>query len=380
MKPICFILLLLSYGSLSAQPEALPLSVPEEIDGFIKSYQFHKALALLNELDDSLSTEVLRLKGICYHQLGNYHEAIATYERIVETDSMNAGALLALGQLYAKQKQYGGSFICYTKLIGMDSLNSYYYKQYGIVALQAHVGGVAFSNFSKAIELNPTDIESNALLAELLIEGDQPEMADHMLTNALALTSSPVLTLLLAKAQMGSKKYVEAIQTTNRIMANGDTLSAHARIMGISNYKLNNYNKTIYWMNFMLRNGVKAEWIYYYLGMSYQKLNEQDSAILYINKAIEEGISDDIDIYYTQLASSYEAANNFKMAIKYYKAAYEESKSGILLYHIARNYDVYYKDKAQAIEYFKRYLNSEDTVRLAREYSRVRVNELEFYR
>jgi hypothetical protein len=72
--------------------------------------------------------------------------------------------------------------------------------------------------------------------------------------------------------------------------------------------------------------------------------------------------------------------NNFKMAIKYYKAAYEESKSGILLYHLARNYEVYYKDKAQAIAYFKRYLESDDTIKLAREYSRSRLNELEFYR
>lgn len=83
---------------------------------------------------------------------------------------------------------------------------------------------------------------------------------------------------------------------------------------------------------------------------------------------------------YTQLATSYESLKDFKSAIKYYKAAYESSKSDILLYHLARNYDVYYKDKSQAITYYKRYLSSDDTIRIAREYTRLRLDELSVYR
>jgi tetratricopeptide (TPR) repeat protein len=324
--------------------------------------------------------DVLQRKGICYHQMGNYKEAIDAYEELVATDSAHQGALLALGQLYAKQKQYGGSFICYIKLIGMDSLNSYYYKQYGIVAFQANIFGVAVDNLLKAIALNPTDVESNALLAEILLDGGQPEIADDLLTKALARTSSPQLSLLLAKAQLAQKKYNEAIQTTSQLLMQGDTLPAHARIMGIGNFRLEKYEEAIRWMNVLLKDNAKGESIYYYIGVSYQNLSKPDSAIIYLNKAVEEGISDHIGNYYAQLATSYENVNNFKMAIKYYKAAYEVSKSGILLYHLARNYDVYYRDKAQAIEYFKRYLESEDTVKLAREYSRSRMNELEFYR
>ena len=380
MKTLFVIPLFFSCHVILAQEEPVSFPLFSEIDDLIETYQFKKALALMDGLDDSVSADLLQRKGTCYHHLGNYNEAIESYQKVMEIDSTNRKALLALAQIYARQKQYGGSVICYTKLIAMDSLNSYYYKQMGIVALQAAMGGVAFANLMKAIELNPSDIESNALLADLLIKGDQPEMAEQLLTKALALTTSSQLTLLLAKAQMENKKYTEAIETTKQLMASGDTLVDHARIMGISNYRLNNYSKTVLWMNFMLENDVQAEWIFDYLGMSYQHLNKQDSAILYLNKAIDEGISDNIGIYYTHLASSYEAAGNFKRAIKYYKVAYDESKSGILLYHIARNYDMYHKDKALAIEYFRRYLESEDTIKLARDYSRQRVNELEFYR
>ena len=91
-------------------------------------------------------------------------------------------------------------------------------------------------------------------------------------------------------------------------------------------------------------------------------------------------MSENITQYYVQLAASYENVGDFKSAIKYYKAAYETSKKDILLYHLGRNYDVYYKDKSTAIAYFKRYLDSDDTIKLAKEYTRSRLNELEFYR
>src|SRR5688572_24037374 len=380
MKAICIIVLAATCFQLLAQQQSFDVLFPQDVDNLIQSYQFSKAITLLEAREDSLSADVLQRKGMCYNQMGNYNEAISAYEELISLDSMHQGSLLALGQLYAKQKLYGPSFICYIKLIQQDSLNSYYYKQYGMVASQANIFGVAVENFSRAIELNPTDIESNALLADILIEGDQPEVADKLLTKALSLTSSAQLSLLLATAQLAEKKYHDVIKTTSQLIIEGDTLRAYARLMAISQFRLNEYEEAIKWLDFLLRGDLKAEWVYYFLGVSYQHLNKPDSAIIFLNKAVEAGISENIGLYYSQLATSYENVNNFKMAIKYYKAAYEESKSGILLYHLARNYDVFYKDKAQAIAYFKRYLESDDTIKLAREYSRSRVTELEFYR
>jgi tetratricopeptide (TPR) repeat protein len=163
-------------------------------------------------------------------------------------------------------------------------------------------------------------------------------------------------------------------------MMNSDTIPVYARLLGISYFQLDQYDKVLPCMKFLLKSDLKAEWIYYYIGVSFQQRHQPDSAVTYINKAIEEGISDNISNYYTQLASSYEDLKDFKSAIKYYKAAYESSKSDILLYHLARNYDVYYKDKAQAISYYKRYLNSDDTIKIAKEYTRLRLDQLSVYR
>lgn len=379
MKTMYLIPLLLSSFLSYAQENTNEGPVPREIDELIQTYNFEKALVMLNGLNDSMSVEVLQRKGHCYAQLGNYNDAVNEYQNILGIDSLNVRALMALGQLFGKQKQYGGAFICYTKLIGVDSLNSYYYKQFGIVANNAGIPGVAVANFFKALVLNPRDIESTTLLAEILIDSDHPEIADSLLTKAIEISPSVNLRVMLAKAQYNEKKYKQVIHTVNQLLIEGDTSAQAVRHMAVSYYKLDKNEECIRWLNYMMSRSWKAEIIFYYLGMAYQNLNKQDSAIFYLNRAIDEGITDNIGIYYTQLATSYEAVNSLKTAIKYYKMAYDESKSGILLYHLARNYDRVYEDKTQAIRYFRRYLESEDTIRLAREYSRLRANELEFY-
>lgn len=379
MKAICFIILAAPCFQLFAQQDSTQV-LTHKVDSLIKSYQFNKALTLLKTSNDSLPLEVLQYKGYCYQQLGNYNEAIEAYSAVLKLDSLNRRAWLALGNLYARQKQNMESFECYRKLIDMDSLNSYYHKQYAFVALEAGAEDAAIASFLRALELNPTDIESTTQVAELLIDEERPEMAEKVLTKLLARTSAPHLKLLLAQAQYDGKKYKEAINTTTQLMMEGDTVPAHARILGLSHYRLGHYPESIPWFNFLLKARLNTEWIYYYTGAAYQELSKQDSAIFYFNKAVKRGTSQYMNSYYLQLATSYEAKSNFKMAIKYYKAAYTESHVGILLYHLACNYDIYYKDKKPALVYFQRYLESEDTIQAAREYSQRRVDQLKVYR
>lgn len=365
-----------SFGQVNATGDAITLA---DIDRLISRYQYQDALAALNNVD-STSVEVLRRSGNCYFHMGDYGDAIRQFEKILEIDSMNIHGLFQLGQLYSRTMQYKEAYGCYQKLIARDSTNGVYYKQYAVVASQANDPLVALSNFYKAVSLNAHDVEAYFLFGNMLLDMEQYPVADSILTAALTINQSTQLKLLLAKAQMGEEKYEEALATTTQLLMKGDTLPAYARIMGISYFQLDEYDKVIPWMNILVDNGMTAEWINYYLGVSYQQLNKPDSAIIYLNKAIEEGISENISNYYTQLAVSYEDKKDYKSAIKYYKAAYESSRKDILLYHLGRNYDVYYRDKKQAITYFKRYLNSEDTIKVAKEYTRRRLRQLGDYR
>jgi tetratricopeptide (TPR) repeat protein len=129
-------------------------------------------------------------------------------------------------------------------------------------------------------------------------------------------------------------------------------------------------------MNFLVNHNYDSDWIYYYLGAASRELGDIPASIVYFGKAVEKSISENTGTYYSQLGRSYEEAKDYRNAIRAYRAAYNNSKEGILLYHLARSYDVYYKDKAQALAYYKKYLESDDTIRLAKEYSRRRVQAM----
>lgn len=358
---------------LFSQSEPMSLS---GIDGLINSYQFEQALREMQATPDSTSINIIQRRAYCYLRLGAFGDAIRTYRKALSLDSTNQNTLMQLAQLYGKNNQYAEAAAHYEKLISIDSTNSYYFKQYGIAASQANDFVMAISNLRQAVQLNPRDIESQILFGNLLLEIEQYELADSVLQNASFSNRSPQLRLLSAKAKLGLEKYEDVISITESLLEKGDTIPVYARLLGVSYFQLSNYKKVIPFMQFLLNQRMEADWIYYYLGVSYQQVGATDSAIVYLNKAIDKGISENIGNYYTQLASSYEQKKDFKSAIRYYKAAYETSKSDIVLYHLARNFDVYYKDKTQAIAYFKRYLNSDDTIRLAREYSRLRLDEL----
>lgn len=249
----------------------------------LRNYQFDKALTLLNQEMDSLSIDLLQKKGYCYFQLGSYKKAIQQFEKITSIDSVNTHALVQLAQLYARDRQFENAYFCYEKLIAGDSLNSFYYKQYGIVAIQGEAVNLALPNLFETVRINPRDIEAYALLGDLLIENDQFKLADSILSHALTMSTSTNLNLLLARAQLGGRKFENVIKTTGQLLMRGDTLTIHARLMGVSYFQLRQYDKVIPFMEFLLKRGLKAEWVYYYLGVSYQHLGKPDSAIFFLN-------------------------------------------------------------------------------------------------
>ncbi len=352
----------------------------KEADRIINSYQFEKALAVLEQSPDTLNIEIIQRKGYCHSRLGNYQQAIEAYEKVVKTDSTNTSAFNQLGQLYSRAGHYDLAKELYQKLMSADTTNSFYCKQYASLLVQSGEAVYAMAYYLRTIDLNPRDFEAYTSLANLLLESEAYGMADTILMNALKTIQHPQLKLLLAKAQLGEKKYKSVISNVNELLLHSDTTATSARLLGISYFQLDKHNEVISCMNYLLESGAEADWIYYYIGASYQQLNNPDSAIVYLNKAIEAGISNNIETYYTQLALSYESMGDFKNAIHYYKAAYENSKSDILLYHLARNYDQFYKDKSSAIAYYKKYLSSDDTIKVTREYSQQRMQQLTDFR
>ena len=111
------------------------------------------------------------------------------------------------------------------------------------------------------------------------------------------------------------------------------------------------------------------------MGIVSRELGDTPNSIKWFKLAIQRSISKNIEIYYSQLGKNYEDMGDYQGAIQAYRAAYNYSREGIFLYHLARNYDVYYEDKGTALLYYQKYIESDDTIRVARKYALERLRD-----
>jgi len=347
-----------------------------EADSLIRNYKFEKALNLLAK-GDTLNIDILLRIGQCNFRLGASEAAIRPYERILKMDSTNLSALNQLGQLYARDGDFGKAFTSFAQLIKLDPTNSYYYRQAGSMASRLEDKTSAKKLFNKALNLNPADTESSLALGNILMELEEYESVDSIAQQALAVEPrfKPML-ILSAKSAFEQQHYESVIITINHLLEKSDTTALYARLLGISYFNLKEHEKLMTCMSYLLKNRYDYEWIYYYMGVSSRELGDVYASLQWFRLAAQKSISENTKTYYSELGKSYEKLGDYQGAIRAYRAAYNYSKDGILLYHLARNYDIYYKDKTLALEYYEKYLESDDTIRLAREYARKRMQDM----
>jgi tetratricopeptide (TPR) repeat protein len=321
--------------------------------------------------------DILLRIGQCNFTLGASAAAMHPYERVLQIDSLHATALNQLGQLYARAGDFDKAFAIFLRLARLDPRNSYYCKQAGSMATRA--GNIAAAKFwfQKARELNPVDVEASVALGNILMTMELYGAVDSLVHQSLSVDPGfKPLLLLRARSAFEQQHYETVIITINSLLERTDTTALYARLLGVSYFYLHDYEKLIPCMAFLLKNMYDYEWIYYYMGVASRELGNVQVSITWFKMAIDKSISENTTIYYSQLGQSYEETGDHQQAIRAYRAAYNYSNDGILLYHLARNYDVYYKDRTTAAMYYQKYLESEDTTRLAKEYSRKRMQDM----
>lgn len=385
MRKLSFILSLVvlfsSFNAQSQNGDSASISryqMLQEVDSLMAVYKFERALDLLDILvqQDSLNIGILLRLGQCNTRLGASGAAIRPYEKVLSIDSSHLGALNQLGQLYSRDGDLGKAQRCYVRLIEVDSTNSYYYKQAGSAASRAGDKAKAVYFFQQALNFNPADMESALALGNIFMDLEAYESVDSVVQRALAIDPSYRPLIQLQARSSFEQQHFESVVITASQLVKKDTSELNARMLGVSYFYLKQYENMATCMLYLLRNRYDHESIYYYLGMGARELGDVANSVEWLKRAAEKSISENTKVYYAQLAQSYELLGDYAAAIRSYRAAYNYSKDGIMLYHLARNYDTFYKDKSLALEYYKKYLESEDTIRLAREYARKRMRDM----
>lgn len=264
----------------------------EKLLQYYEAQQYAEAAQYLQNFNND-STDIKKIKQIAYANLmaGKLTEAKAHYLQVLKIDSNDFNAYKQLAKLENDAKD--------------PSKKAY---------------------LLKANQLNVTDAEVAAQLAEIYFQNNQFNKSDEVLKPALNADSAN-LQLLTVKMPLDMilKRYAEAIKT-------GKSL--------IKFYK------------------TPPENLLQQMAVSYREIKDYKTATVYLEQAIKEGISAKIASYYGLLGDSYESMKQNKEAIEIYKRGLLFENNGSLYYNIALVYEDKLNDKKNAINYYTQYLNS----------------------
>ncbi|MFN7115410.1 MAG: tetratricopeptide repeat protein [Saprospiraceae bacterium] len=363
MRLILIVLLsFIIHCKLLAQEQAITLTLADRYNQAlerINSYQFDKALELLSACyhEEPEHQEYLTRIAYCHLQLGRYPDAKLFYNAVLKLDSTNTQAISSLGTIFEKENNHREALRYYIYWASLDTTNSFAFKRCGFSAIRAGLGSEGILYFLQAHQLNPADIETIDQLSNLYLQSDQLDYAELVLRNGLNIDPNNI-RLLQNKARLCNKRkeYPAVIQAIEKTMAQGDTSEYYQMMLGVAYLQVDSLDKGIFNLEAILQREEDTEHTHQYLGLAYRQKGDYKKSIHHFETAIQKGISEKIDSYHADLGAIYETQGNFRKAIEHFQTAQEYRSKPEYLFFLARNYDLAYKDKRQALKLYEQYL------------------------
>lgn len=350
-------------------------------DSLFALYQFERAAQAYKMCcnDRTKSAYCWKKLAQCQVQLGRYAEARETYNAVLESDSNDVSTRNQLARLYRKTGDEKRARALYYGLVLSDSTNAYYHRQVADCAM--NLGDIlsALGHLQSAHRLSGENIAVITDMARIFYGLDALAAADSVIALGYAVDSTYAPLLLQGvKSSYRQKKYDAVVQHVDRILRTTRDSSAYLlKLLGVSAFHTGDQERAIETLRTVIARGQESEVVYYYLGLALRETGRTAESASAFQSAIEAGTSKNLDNYYTDMAVAFEEMGDHQSAIRAYQAAYKSSGNEILLYHLARNYDAYYKDKKTALRYYERFLAANDSnSNIYTDYTEHRINEL----
>ncbi|MCC7403354.1 MAG: tetratricopeptide repeat protein [Bdellovibrionales bacterium] len=147
----------------------LRLAVEYVRQGLMSEAIEHAELAVKMEPQ---TTEGRLLLGGLYSSLKMYEEALKQYQAILEFEAKHEEARVYIGAILAEQKKYAESIRIFEELATLSPPDKKYQAYYYIGRIRSEQGGAenqvaAEKSFTKALSLNPKDVETVLALAKV---------------------------------------------------------------------------------------------------------------------------------------------------------------------------------------------------------------------
>ena len=302
---------------------------------------------MLLELADVLTT------------LGNHHEANPFYEKAARLQPGNLTINAKLGRNYIQLNRYGKAYAVFDKIFQIDSINTFWNKQFAFCAHQTGKTSQAIDLYESVIEKNPGDYSSYFNLMRLYQQTEK--FGDALGVIEKGIENFPgVAGFYEQKANQlfGNKQYGEAREVYEEyFIAGGDSIYKVLLNYGISLYFSGEKNKAIKVLDICASQVANDPFALFYLSLSYKKLAQYEVSEAYMNAAIESATPYYLPEMYHHLGQIYGQQRKFEESIIALKKANElDPENFEVLFEIATTYEEFNSNKTIALNYYTVYL------------------------
>ncbi len=311
---------------------------------------------------DSANIDYLAESGFILLKRDKEREAQKVTEKVIEKNPYHISSGISLSNMYLKQKKPEKAEKILMDLYSKDTINGFIARNIGLCGYKQADSKKSIKWFSRAIQLDSTDIKAYKFLFTVYAAKEECDLAFEIMDLAVKVDpQNIVLYKMIGDLNVTRNHNFKAVPAYLKAFEIDSTDEEIARKLGLCYYKIKKYEKAKYYL--LIASKELDLSVYKHLGYIYKRFNEPDSSTMFFTKALDILRPDNNSIFdiYVNVAENYFALNNYNHTIGLYKRALKlelkdiwiiDSKNKVLV-DLASVYADKLNDKENAIKYLK---------------------------
>lgn len=352
-------ILLITFSRLFTSGQSTEIN-KEKLNDLFQNQQFDEAIDYLMPAFSKDSNNIITLGYLAYANYMDDNPEIAgtLYQRLVAIDSNNISAIRYLVLINADKHPETAKFYA-RRLTMLQPRKASNFRNMSDLLRRTNQKDSALFYANHSYLLDAMDPKNAISLANILIDVKNFVRADSVLEVQLA-NDSLNITLLKLRilASYEEKEYTHGLKPGERLIQLNDVSLTPLTQLALSYYMLKKYADCIRVCEYMLRNELGSEAIYYYEAKAYASLGEFSKSNDLLQTCLSKAISLTAESYYYNLGQNYEALNEFRNAVSQYDTAYYLFRNPIMAYNAGRLYESKLNNMGLAKKYYLLYLRN----------------------
>jgi tetratricopeptide (TPR) repeat protein len=296
--------------------------------------------------------------GFSAFQMSLWSRSESYYLGSLQLDSLNLQANLYLGAIKKQQRKFKDALVFYKRLSSLKPEQARFFKHIADCFSSLKQDDSAIVYLSKAYSLSPNDLNIAYSYADVLYTKKLYEQTDKVVNASLQIDATNISILNLAiRSAYFQKKYKEVMVFVDQLSASDIGESALTPMMFgmFAALQLKDYNKSVFYSNYLMRNGCESEQVCYYTAKAYAGLKDYHRSNEFLSRCLELAVAVNAEAYYTQMAENFEALKLYAKAQKNYDTARFFSGNNQILYRKAIAFEAA-SESEKAVKAYKEFI------------------------